>query len=75
MLAGMAQLGHQRPRLPEVRASPVKGEEYLFCKQCPVEWDVSPEDPDSTLGDALGHVDRRHPESEPINTIGQGVRP
>lgn len=34
----------------------------LMCK-CGTAWRLSEEDPDSTLSDALNHVDLRHPEA------------
>lgn len=48
---------------------------YLYCKVCPVEWDVSDEDPDAALSDAMNHIDRRHPMSDPVKVLGEGVRP
>jgi hypothetical protein len=36
---------------------------HLACTRCPTEWEVSQEDPDSTLSDALEHAQnhRRQP--------------
>jgi hypothetical protein len=37
---------------------------HLACPRCSAEWEVSEEDPDSTLSDALNHA-MRHTEEEP----------
>jgi hypothetical protein len=37
----------------------------IACAKCPTEWEVSTEDPDSTLYDALQHAQRRHGNYSP----------
>lgn len=38
---------------------------HIACQACPVEWLVSTDDPDSTMGDALQHAAIRHPDRTP----------
>jgi hypothetical protein len=44
----------------------------LVCMACGNDWEVSPEDPDATLSDALEHAHRRHPAHDPIKLIQEG---
>jgi hypothetical protein len=37
----------------------------IECLECGKTWETSAEDPDSTLSDALEHVEIKHPRDEP----------
>jgi hypothetical protein len=41
----------------------------LTCTACGMHWDVSEEDVDATLADALEHAARRHPAENPHHII------
>ena len=47
-------------------------ETHLHCADCRMEWEVSTEDPDSTLSDAFDHVGQFHPRSDPYTCIRPG---
>lgn len=48
--------------------------EYLHCKVCGRTYEVSEDDPDSTLSDVRGHIVSRHPSvlDDPMLQIGEG---
>lgn len=46
----------------------------LTCTVCGMSWEVSEEDIDSTLTDALGHAERRHPAENPYHIIQAGAK-
>lgn len=68
--------GHHRERQPRPAHSSHAREplpEVLHCATCAMEWEVSPEDPDSTLDDARLHVARRHPAEQWDKIIHPGT--